>query len=129
MIDEKPAAQIPPFYQRHIFFCLNLRDNNRDCCARRQAKSGFDQCKTLVGGNGLSGRGKVRVSHAGCMNRCAEGPVAVIYPEGIWYRYAEPGDIEEIVNSHLKNGKVVERLRLQGERPSEGTLHRLQRMK
>ena len=59
---------------------------------------------------GLSGPGQVRVNKAGCLDRCAGGPVAVVYPEAVWYSYVDQQDIEEIVESHLKNGKVVERL-------------------
>ncbi|MGZ5240771.1 MAG: (2Fe-2S) ferredoxin domain-containing protein, partial [Caldimonas sp.] len=60
----------------------------------------------------LAGPGKLRVNKAGCMDRCAGGPVAVVYPEGTWYTYVDNGDIDEIVDSHLKNGKIVERLLL-----------------
>jgi (2Fe-2S) ferredoxin len=58
----------------------------------------------------LSGAGRVRVNKAGCLDRCAGGPVAVVYPEGVWYSFVDDHDIEEIVESHLKNGQVVERL-------------------
>jgi len=61
---------------------------------------------------GLAGPGQVRVNRAGCMDRCAGGPVAVVYPEAIWYSYVDKEDIDEIVNSHLKNGQVVTRLLL-----------------
>jgi len=54
----------------------------------------------------------VRVNKAGCMNRCAGGPVAVVYPEGVWYSYVDRSDIDEIVDSHLKRGEVVTRLLL-----------------
>jgi len=54
----------------------------------------------------------VRVNKAGCMNRCAGGPVAVVYPEGVWYSYVDNSDIDEIVDSHLKRGEVVTRLLL-----------------
>ena len=54
--------------------------------------------------------GKVRVNKAGCLDRCAAGPVAVVYPEAVWYSYVDEHDIDEIVESHLKNGQVVERL-------------------
>ena len=50
-------------------------------------------------------------TQAGCMNRCAAGPVAVVYPEAVWYTYVDEHDIDEIVESHLKNGIIVERLR------------------
>lgn len=56
------------------------------------------------------GTGKVRVNKAGCLDRCAAGPVAVVYPEGTWYTFVDTSDIDEIVESHLKNGQVVERL-------------------
>ena len=59
---------------------------------------------------GLSGVGQVRVNKAGCLDRCAGGPVAVVYPEAVWYSFIDNDDIDEIVESHLKNGKIVERL-------------------
>ena len=59
---------------------------------------------------GLSGPGQVRVNKAGCLDRCAAGPVAVVYPEAVWYTFVDTHDIDEIVESHLKNGVVVERL-------------------
>ena len=74
------------------------------------AQEGFDRCKQKVKELGLSGPAKVRVNKAGCLDRCAAGPVAVVYPEAVWYTYVDVHDIDEIVESHLKNGKVVERL-------------------
>ena len=74
------------------------------------AKEGFDHCKKAVKDAGLAGKGKVRVNKAGCLDRCAAGPVAVVYPEGTWYTFVDNTDIDEIVESHLKNGRVVERL-------------------
>jgi (2Fe-2S) ferredoxin len=82
------------YYERHIFFCLNQRDSGEACCAHQQAQAGFDRCQ------------------AGCLDRCAGGPVAVVYPEGVWYTYVDAHDIDEIVESHLVRGEVVERLRL-----------------
>ena len=58
----------------------------------------------------MDGPGQVRVNKAGCLDRCAAGPVAVVYPEAVWYSYVDVSDIDEIVESHLKNGKVVQRL-------------------
>ena len=100
------------YYERHVFFCLNERDKGEDSCARHGAKDGFDRCKARVKKEGLSGPGKVRVNKAGCLDRCAGGPVAVVYPEGTWYSYVDGSDIDEIVDSHLKHGRVVERLLL-----------------
>lgn len=104
------APQVTPYYQRHIFFCLNERKNGEECCAQHRAQEGFDRCKSQIKDAGLSGPGKVRVNKAGCLDRCAAGPVAVVYPEAVWYTFVDNEDIDEIVESHLKNGKVVERL-------------------
>ena len=100
----------PAYYKHHIFFCLNERKNGEACCALRGAQAAFDHCKSQVKALGLSGPGQVRVNKAGCLDRCAAGPVAVVYPEGTWYSFVDNADIDEIVESHLKNGKVVERL-------------------
>jgi (2Fe-2S) ferredoxin len=100
----------PSYYERHIFFCLNQRANGEACCADHHAQEAFDRCKAQVKAAGLNGPGKVRVNKAGCMDRCAAGPVAVVYPEAVWYTYVDQQDIDEIVESHLKNGKIVERL-------------------
>ncbi|MFB0914716.1 MAG: (2Fe-2S) ferredoxin domain-containing protein, partial [Burkholderiaceae bacterium] len=56
--------------------------------------------------------GQVRVNKSGCLDRCAGGPVAVVYPEGVWYTFVDDGDIDEIVESHLIGGQVVGRLQL-----------------
>ena len=61
---------------------------------------------------GLNGAGGVRVNQAGCLDRCAGGPVLVVYPEAVWYTYVDKQDIDEIISSHLQHGKVVERLQL-----------------
>jgi len=100
----------PSYYQHHVFFCLNERKNGEACCAQHNAMAAFDRCKALVKQAGLAGPGGVRVNKAGCMDRCAGGPVAVVYPQGVWYTYVDLSDIDEIVESHLKNGQVVERL-------------------
>jgi (2Fe-2S) ferredoxin len=100
------------YYQRHIFFCLNEREGGEACCAQHAAQDAFDHCKARVKAEGLNGPGRVRVNRAGCLDRCAGGPVAVVYPEGVWYTYVDAADVDEIVESHLKNGRVVERLLL-----------------
>jgi (2Fe-2S) ferredoxin len=100
------------YYQHHIFFCLNQRDKGEACCAQHDAQAAFDHCKAAVKAAGLAGAGRVRVNKAGCLDRCAGGPVAVVYPEGTWYTFVDKADIDEIVESHLKKGQPVERLLL-----------------
>jgi (2Fe-2S) ferredoxin len=100
------------YYQRHIFFCLNQRENGEASCQDHDAKGAFDHCKARVKKLGIAGPGGVRVNKAGCLDRCAGGPVAVVYPEATWYTYVDQADIDEIVDSHLVKGEVVERLLL-----------------
>lgn len=104
------ALAASSYYERHIFFCLNERKNDEECCTRHWAQEGFDRCKSQIKAAGLAGPGQVRVNKAGCLDRCAAGPVAVVYPEAVWYTFVDTDDIDEIVESHLKNGKVVTRL-------------------
>jgi (2Fe-2S) ferredoxin len=100
-----------PYYQRHIFFCTNQRGPGEDSCANHHAADAAKHCKDAVKAAGLNGPGKVRVNKAGCLDRCAAGPVCVVYPDAVWYSYVDTHDIDEIVESHLVNGVVVERLR------------------
>ncbi len=100
----------PSYFKRHIFFCLNERANGEASCAQHNAQAAFDHCKQRVKALGLAGPGQVRVNKAGCLDRCSGGPVAVVYPEGTWYTYVDQADIDEIVESHLQDGRVVQRL-------------------
>ena len=100
------------YYKHHIFFCLNERTNGEASCSQHDPQQALDHCKQRVKGEGLAGPGGVRVNKAGCLDRCAGGPVAVVYPDETWYTYVDRNDIDEIVDSHLKNGRAVERLLL-----------------
>lgn len=71
-----------------------------------------DYAKKKIKGLKLSGPGKCRVNSAGCMDRCSEGPVIAVYPEGVWYTYVDKDDIDEIVDEHLVHGRVVQRLKI-----------------
>jgi (2Fe-2S) ferredoxin len=100
------------YYQRHVFFCCNQREPGRACCNNHDAQAMRDYAKNRVKELGLAGKGKVRVNQSGCLDRCEEGPVLVIYPEGVWYTYVDRQDVDEIIQEHLVNGRVVERLRI-----------------
>ncbi len=99
------------YYQRHVFFCVNERPDDA-CCAEQGAAALRDFAKRRIKALGLNGPGRIRINQAGCLDRCSEGPVMVVYPEGVWYTYVDEEDIEEIINEHLVNGRVVGRLRL-----------------
>ncbi|MDP2153554.1 MAG: NAD(P)H-dependent oxidoreductase subunit E [Methylotenera sp.] len=98
------------YFEHHVFFCLNQREGGAACCMSSDAEQAFDHMKSRVKKLNLNGKGKVRVNRAGCLDRCGEGPVMVVYPQAVWYTFVDNDDIDEIIESHLINGKVVERL-------------------
>jgi (2Fe-2S) ferredoxin len=100
------------YYERHVFFCCNRREEGEACCNDHGAQQLRDYAKAEVKKLGLNGPGQVRVNSAGCLDRCKEGPVIVVYPEAVWYTYVDTDDIDEIVREHLVAGRVVERLRI-----------------
>lgn len=100
------------FYRYHVFFCCNQRTDGRASCNDHASQAVRDYAKARVKELGLAGKGSVRVNQAGCMDRCEEGPVLVVYPEGVWYTYVDKHDVDEIIEEHLVNGRIVERLRI-----------------
>jgi len=100
------------YYRYHVFFCTNQREDGARCCQDFNASGMRDYAKQRCKALGIHEAGKVRINNAGCLNRCAEGPVIVVYPEEVWYTYVDREDIDEIIDSHLVNDKVVERLKI-----------------
>lgn len=102
------------YFQHHVFFCCNQRDAGDSCCNDHKATGMQAYAKDRVRALGLKGEGRVRINKAGCMDRCDEGPVLVVYPDAVWYTYVDKEDIDEIIESHLVKGQIVERLKLEG---------------
>ncbi len=99
------------YYRRHVFVCENKREEG-DCCANGGSLRAVKILRALLKEKGMHGAGKIRVNRAGCFDRCALGPVMVVYPDGVWYRYKSDDDLREIAERHLFGGETVERLRL-----------------
>lgn len=100
------------FFRYHVFFCCNQRAPGETCCNNHDSTGMRAYAKDRVKALGLVGPGKVRVNQAGCLDRCEEGPVIVIYPEEVWYTYVDREDVDEIIDEHLQHGRIVERLRI-----------------
>ena len=98
------------YYKHHVFFCCNQRTNGEACCNDHSASDLRDYAKKKVKELGLDGEGKVRINQAGCLDRCPDGPVMVVYPGETWYTYVDKSDVDEIISEHLQNGRTVERL-------------------
>tara|TARA_E500000178_G_C16708943_1_gene611806 strand:- start:201 stop:509 length:309 start_codon:yes stop_codon:yes gene_type:complete len=100
------------YFEKHIFFCLNDRGKDQTCCNNVGATSLQKYAKDRLKKIKTASKHKIRVNRAGCLSRCDEGPVLVIYPEGIWYQYIDQSDIDEIIESHVIGNKVVKRLQI-----------------
>lgn len=101
-----------PYYQSHVFLCTNLRENNKDCCARRDTAPLLEYLKAKIKLLAKNQQQKIRVSYSGCLGRCSLGPLLVIYPESTWYHYETLNDIDEIIEQHLLKQQIVHRLLL-----------------
>ena len=103
-----------PKFTKHIFICMNQREvgHPRGCCDA----SGQGELQRLFKVK-LAQRGiqLVRANKSGCLDQCELGPTVAVYPEGVFYGAVRPEDIEEIIESHIVNGKPVERLRIPDE--------------
>ena len=100
------------FYDHHIFMCTNVRPEGhpRGCCAAGGAEKLRGYLREKAKQMGIE---NIRGNASGCLDRCELGPNMVIYPEGVWYHYETTADIDEILETHVKNGGRVTRLMLQ----------------
>ena len=85
-----------PYFERHVFFCMNKREDGRNSCGDHGAEAAQKHCKRRIKELDMNGAGKIRINQAGCMDRCEEGPLLVIYPEATWYTYVDTSDIDEV---------------------------------
>ena len=104
---------MPP-YRLHVFICTNRRPDGhpKGSCGEKGSEAVLARFKEQVAALGL--KGQVRANQAGCMDACAFGITVVVYPEGVWYGRVKLEDVDEIVQSHLVEGRPVERLRMKG---------------
>lgn len=100
------------YFRHHVFFCCNQRAEGESCCNDHRASDLQAYAKNRIGELGLKGRGNIRINKAGCLDRCDDGPVLVVYPDNVWYTYVDREDIDEIIDEHLVHGRVVQRLKL-----------------
>ncbi len=101
------------YFDKHVFFCTNQREDGSACCGNFSAQKARDYVKNKVKELGISNsENHIRINSAGCLDRCDEGPVLVVYPEAIWYTYVDESDLDEIIEKHLQCGRIVERLKI-----------------
>ena len=98
------------YFEKHIFFCQNIRDDGREFCGGAGTEAIQKYAKKRVKALGLSGAGHTRINAAGCLDRCEHGPCMVVYPEATWYTFVDQSDVDEIIMRHVQGGEVVTRL-------------------
>ncbi|HSL20269.1 MAG TPA: methyltransferase [Vicinamibacterales bacterium] len=92
----------------HVFVCEQQKPEGVPCCSARSAADVIDELRAQVARQGLAGT--VQVTPCGSFGLCERGPNLVVYPEGTWYSGVQRADVAEIVASHFREGRVVQRL-------------------
>jgi len=100
-----------PKFEKHIFICTNQRppENVRGSCNASGKAELHAAFKAKLKQRGIKDT-VVRANKAGCMEQCEHGPNVVVYPDAVWYGGVTPGDVDEIIESHILGNQPVQRL-------------------
>jgi (2Fe-2S) ferredoxin len=101
-------------YKKHIFICTNQRpDGARVCCGEDKGMNIVREFKKRMKDKGLNKN--MRAQRTGCLDMCEHGPSVVVYPDGVFYGNVTVNDVPEIIDSHLVENRIVERLKIKEE--------------
>lgn len=105
MNNKIPLIENITLYEKHIFFCNNIRTNGKKSCGQFNAQQLTQHAKSLIQPQNTDK--KIRISSSGCLGKCEHGPVMVIYPDNLWFTYKTEEQVANIIRNYIVDNSLI----------------------